>query len=133
MSASRQLNLPPTEVKAVNHVLNRFQVAPVKSVNWLRIARTARERAQLKLAAMAEMMGISEPLLSAQLSDHEDGKHLSMRRLGRVNDASFLREFALLLLEDLGLSVIVVTVEQKAALDRLQAASADYARVSAAR
>jgi hypothetical protein len=71
----------------------------------------------MKQSAMASYMGISTPLLSAQLSDMEPTKHLSIRRLMRITDPIFWQELALLILEDLGLSVIVVTPEDKAAVE----------------
>jgi hypothetical protein len=70
-------------------------------------------------------MGIGESLLSAQLSDHEE-KHLSLRRLSRVPDVGLWKEFALLLLEDLGFTVIVLDQDQASAFHQLQAASAKF-------
>lgn len=119
---SKQLSLGPMEVKPLNR-------SAVKSVNPLKCLREARVTVGLKLAAMASAMGISEPLLSAQLSDHDETKHLSLRRLGRVQDVGLWREFCLQMLEDCGFCVVIVTPDQKAALVDVQAACAAYARV----
>lgn len=123
-----QRNLPPMLVNPVSPVAAKVAV---KRLNPLNLVRQAREKCGMKLASMADAMGISEPLLSAQLSEQEGTKHLSVRRMTGIEDVSFWREFALLILEDLGFTVVLVTPEQKSALTDLQAASAQYAKVSA--
>lgn len=120
---NHQLNLPPVEVTPVNRVA-------VKQVNPLRWVRTALTRCDLSQRWLAAAMGISEPLVSAQLSDHEPTKHLSLRHLGKVDEVGFWREFCLLALEDLGFTVVICTPEEKAALAGVQVACAHYARVS---
>ena len=120
---SVQINLPPTLVNPVNPSHGRVKV---KRLNPLNLVRRAREKCGMKLAAMAMSMGISEPLLSAQLSEQELTKHLSMRKLASVEDVNFWKEFALLILEDLGFSVVVMTPAEKSALAALQSASATY-------
>jgi hypothetical protein len=104
---SVQLNLPPTEVTTVNK-----RTPSVNRVNPLGWVREAILLSGLKQGAMAYAMGISEPLLSAQLSDHNEDKHLSLRRLSGVDDAGFWCEFALCILESFGKRVIVMTQEQ---------------------
>lgn len=102
--------------------------APVNSVNTLRWVRESLRKCGLSQTYLAAAMGISKPLVSAQLSDHEPDKHLSMRRLGHVDDVNFWREFALLILEDLGFSVVVMDEDQRAAWHQLQVAQANYQR-----
>jgi hypothetical protein len=104
---SVQLNLPPTEVTTVNK-----RPTAVNRVNPLGWVREAILLSGLKQGAMAYAMGISEPLLSAQLSDHNEDKHLSLRRLARVDEAGFWCELALCILESFGKHVIVMTQEQ---------------------
>lgn len=140
MAPSVQLNLPPAEVQKVNQPSRMVNyatdgrltptIAPVKRVNLLRITREAIKRAHLSQTWFASALGISEPLVSAQLSDHAEDKHLSMRRMGRIDEAGFWREFLMLLAEDIGLTVVVLDAEQKQALTNLQTASAEWARVS---
>ena len=54
-----------------------------------------------------------------------------MRKMSRVDDVVYWREFLDLLAEDLGYEVIVVTPEQKQAIRELIAASANLQRVNA--
>lgn len=135
MSRHHQLYMPPTLVEPLPRELNRLPESPVKTsverFNPLKCVRTTLDRLHLSQRWFAATLGISEQLVSAQLSDHNDDKHLSLRRLGRVEDVSFWKEFFLLGLEDLGFCVVLVTPEQKAALVSLQAASAHYTKVSA--
>jgi hypothetical protein len=104
---SVQLNLPPTLVTTVNK-----RPPSVNRVNPLAWVREAILLSRLSQGYVAAAMGISEPLLSAQLSDHNDDKHLSLRRLARVDEAGFWCEFALCILESFGKHVIVMTQEQ---------------------
>lgn len=124
-----QRNLPPMEVEALYR--ERLSTAPlsVKAPNLLSVTRRALVAAKLSNRWLAHIFGCSEQLVSAQLSDHTD-KHLSMRKLSRIDDAGFWREFLMLLGEDLGLEVIVVTAEQKQAMRDLVAASANLQRVN---
>lgn len=126
-----QLNLPPQEVEPLNPKRLSAQPASVKAPNLLRITRAALAKSSLSNRWLAHMFGCSEQLVSAQLSDHSDDKHLSMRKLSRVDDAGFWREFLMLLAEDLGLRVIVVTPEQDQALRDVVAASANLQRANA--
>lgn len=134
MPARVQLNLPPTEVHPVSRTVNRPSLPPVtrpvNGLNPLRWVREALSRARLSQGYLAAAMGISEPLISAQLSEHAPGKHLSMRRLGRVQDTGFWREFALLILEDLGLAVVVMDRDQYQAYQHLATAALHYTHVT---
>ena len=123
-ATSFQLNLPPVEVKAINRKEGESAI-PVLSM-----VRRARELCGLKQASMAAYMGISEPLLSAQLSDADTDKHLSLRRLSRVTVRDFWALFALLLIEDCGLSVQVLTPQERDALLDMHSAITRYAQVS---
>ncbi len=125
-ATSFQLNLPPLEVTPLNR--REGESFPI-----LRLARQARERCGLKQAAMAAYMGISEPLLSAQFSELEIDKHLSLRRLGRVTVHEFWREFAFGILSALGLTVVVVSGAEREALADLQVAISRYVRASQGR
>lgn len=131
MRSSIQLNLPPQEVEPINS--NRFSTKPetVSAPNLLKITRLAMERRRLSNRWLAHVFGCSEQLVGAQLSDHNEDKHLSMRKLSRVDDAGFWREFLMLLAEDLGLHIIVVTPEQHQAIRDVVAASANLQRVNA--
>jgi hypothetical protein len=120
---SVQLNLPPTEVTTVNK-----RTPSVNRVNPLGWVREAILLSGLKQGAMAYAMGISEPLLSAQLSDHNEDKHLSLRRLSGVDDAGFWCEFALCILESFGKHVIVMTQEQYEVHMAMVAALVDSAK-----
>lgn len=134
MSASRQLNLPPTKVEPINQSAGKRLSTPerlVKPVNLLSITRRALVKCSLSQRWFAAVLGVSEQLASAQLADDRDDKHLSMRRLGRIEEPGFWREFLMLLAEDLGLTVVVLDAEQKQAAVDLQIASANYARVMA--
>jgi len=126
-----QLALGPMEVEPLNPKRLSTQPAAVKSPNLLRITRQALANAQLSNRWLAHIFGCSEQLISAQLSDLAEDKHLSARKLGRVDDAGFWREFLYLLAEDLGLRVIVVTPEQHQAIRDVVAASANLQRVNA--
>jgi hypothetical protein len=96
----------------------------------LRITRAALERCNLSKRWVAEhVLHCSEQLAGKQLSDDNEDKHLSMRKMSRLEDAGFWREFLYLLAEDLGLDIVVVTREQRAALQTVVAASADLQRV----
>jgi transcriptional regulator with XRE-family HTH domain len=135
MQRHHQLRIPPMEVQAVNPPVNRSSAAavnsPVKTVNPLRWVREALKRARLSQTYFASALGISEPLVSAQLSEHNPDKHLSLRRMGGVDDVSFWREFCLLCLEDLGFRVVIMTPEQYEAHEHLVASANQYARASA--
>lgn len=131
MGASVQLNLPPAEVEPLNRERFSTQPARVCSVNLLRITRLALERSGLKKRWLAALFGVSEQLVGAQLSDDHDDRHLSMRKMGRVQEFGFWREFLYLLAEDLGLVIIIVTPEQKQAIREVLAASANLQRVNA--
>lgn len=135
MARHHQLTIGPLEVPSVNREVNRSQAAPVnqtvKTVNPLGWVRESLNRTRLSQTYLAAAMGISEPLVSAQLSEHNVDKHLSMRRLGRVEDVGFWKEFALLILEDLGFHVVVMNHAQYEAHGRMVAAANDYARVNA--
>jgi hypothetical protein len=123
---SVQLNLPPLEVTSVH---NR---RPVKGINPLFWVREAIIRARLSQTYMAAAMGISEALLSAQLSDHNEDKHLSMRRLGGVDDAGFWCSVALCILESFGKHAIVMTEQQYEIHMAMVAAMVDTARYHSA-
>jgi transcriptional regulator with XRE-family HTH domain len=130
-----QLHIPPMEVHSVNREVNRTSAAPVNSpvnaVNPLRWAREALRRAGLSQTYFAAALGISEPLVSAQLSEHNTDKHLSLRRMRGVQEVSYWKEFFLLGLEDLGFRVVVMTQEQYEAHEHLVASANQYARVAA--
>jgi transcriptional regulator with XRE-family HTH domain len=133
---NHQLNLPPAEVEPINRQAKATPrnltgdsenlTAAAKLINPLRWLRLARERAKLSQRYLASRMEISEQLLSAQLSDHEPDKHLSLRRLGRVPDRELWKEFFLLGLEDLGFKVVVMEPEQFEARNELQRAVVNY-------
>lgn len=130
--SNNQLNLPPQEVEPLNRKrlsTQPAQLLSVKAPNLLSVTRRALANASLSNRWLAHIFGCSEQLVSAQLSDHSD-KHLSMRKLSRIDDAGFWREFLMLLAEDLGLEVIVVTPEQRAAIREVVAASANLQRVN---
>jgi hypothetical protein len=139
MSPSIQFNLPPALVEPLNRPVEpinrpsekRFNSSTklAKPVNLLRIVRTALDRCSLSNRWFAAVIGVSEQLSSSQLQDDRDDKHLSMRRMGRIDEVSFWREFLLLLAEDIGLCVVVLDEEQHAALTSLQNSSATFARV----
>jgi hypothetical protein len=120
---SVQLNLPPLEVTSVNK-----RTPSVNRVNPLTWVREAILLSRLSQGYVAAAMGISEPLLSAQLSDHNDDKHLSLRRLAGVDDARFWCEFALCILESFGKHVIVMTQEQYEVHMAMVAALVDAAK-----
>lgn len=132
MSSPRsvQIPLPPALVQPVNPGVNRSAAQPVKRVNPLAWVRGALLRTQSPQRWLAAVLDISEPLLSAQLSDHNADKHLSLRRLGRVEDVSFWKEFFLLGLEDLGFHVVVMDDAQYEAHQQLTASAVTYARTS---
>jgi hypothetical protein len=131
MSPIAQLNLPPTTVVSVNRSQPFGQPKQVVAVNLLRIVRQALVKSSLSQDWLSALFGCSKQLISAQLSDEQDEKHLSMRKMGRIDDAGFWKEFLLLLAEDLGLEVMVVTPEQKQAIRDVMAASANLQRVNA--
>jgi hypothetical protein len=131
MSPIAQLNLPPTTVVSVNRSQPFGQPKQVVAVNLLRIVRQALVNSSLSQDWLSALFGCSKQLISAQLSDEQDEKHLSMRKMGRIDDAGFWKEFLLLLAEDLGLEVMVVTPEQKQAIRDVMAASANLQRVNA--
>jgi hypothetical protein len=122
---SVQLNLPPLEVTKVNRRL------PVHHVNPLSWVREAIIRARLSQGYMAAAMGISEPLLSAQLSDHNEDKHLSFRRLSGVDDAGFWCALALCILESFGRRAVVMTEQQYEIHMAMVAALVDTAKYHA--
>jgi hypothetical protein len=130
MSSPRsvQIPLPPALVQSVNPGVNRSGAGAVKRVNPLAWVRGALVRSQLPQRWLAAVLDISEPLLSAQLSDHNTEKHLSLRRMGRIEDASFWKEFFLLGLEDLGFHVVVMDEAQYEAHQQLTASAVTYAR-----
>lgn len=136
MRHSLQRPLPPMEVQPITPRVNRTQGETVKSVgkavNPLRWLREALRRAHLSQTYLASAMGISEPLLSAQLSEHNTDKHLSLRRLAGAEDVTLWKEFCLLALEDLGFHVVVMDVEEYEAHQQLRAASLNYARTASA-
>lgn len=127
LARHHQLNLPPVEVQPVN----RSQGKTVKSINLLKITRQALTKNGLSSRWLSSLFGCSEALISAQLSDHHEEKHLSMRKMGRIEESGFWTEFLMLLAEDLGLEVIVVTPEQKQAIRDVVSASANLQRVNA--
>jgi hypothetical protein len=120
---SVQLTLGPMEVTTVNK-----PKLPVKNINPLAWVREAILLSRLSQGYMAAAMGISEPLLSAQLSDHNTDKHLSLRRLSRVDDEGFWCELALSILECFGKRAVVMTEEQYEIHMAMVAALADTAR-----
>jgi len=134
MRPHHQLHIPPMEVEPLYRSVGQT-VKPaartVKSVNLLKITRQALEKSHLKHRWLASLFGCSEQLISAQLSDHAEDKHLSMRKMGRIEELGFWREFLHLLAEDLGYDVLVVTPDQKQAIRDLLAASANLQRVNA--
>jgi hypothetical protein len=97
-------------------------------VNPLSWVREAIIRARLSQGYMAAAMGISEPLLSAQLSDHNEDKHLSFRRLSGVDDAGFWCALALCILESFGKRAVVMTEQQYEIHMAMVAALVDTAR-----
>lgn len=131
MRSHHQLNLPATLVESINPSIVAATVpstAPVDFINPLRWVREAIAKCGLSQRYMAAAMGISEQLFSIQVLGRTDDKHLSMRRLGHVDDVNFWREFALLILEDLGFTVVVMDQDQRAAWHQLQVAQANYQR-----
>jgi hypothetical protein len=138
---NHQLNLPPAEVEPVNRQAKAnlrdstapagYSTAPVEAINPLRWVRQSIAKVGLSQRYMACAMGISEQLFSIQVLGQVDDKHLSLRRLGKVDDVNFWREFALLILEDLGFQVVVMDQEQHAAWKQLQVAQANWQRESA--
>jgi hypothetical protein len=125
---SLQLNLPPMPVEALNPKRFSSSTAPLRTPNLLKVTRTALDKCDLKKRWLAALFGCSEQLIGAQLSDDQPEKHLSMRKMGRIDDAGFWREFLYLLAEDLGPEVVIVTPEQREAQTQLTAAAANYVR-----
>jgi hypothetical protein len=113
MSRSVQLNLPPLEVQRLNQpVVNQAMAAQAKldiaPVRWFREAAHLADCSQTYLASA---FGISEALLSAQLSEQPD-KHLSLHRAAGVKDVDFWCYFALRILHGIGLCAVVMNAVQ---------------------
>jgi hypothetical protein len=97
MKPSVQMPLPVMEVNSVN----RDGLTPVNSVNrereWLGLVPRAMEIAGVTRQEYAGYVGVSEQLLSMQLSAVEN-KHLSFRRMWRTPSA-LMQELVLLIID----------------------------------
>lgn len=122
MSASKQLGLGPMALQT----LSGSPESARKFVNPTALACRAFAKAGISSKAAAVDMGISPSLFSRQFSETSE-EHPSLKRMGGLS-REFWREFALLLCEDLGLSVAGPDTERHALADVLQAC-AHYVRV----
>jgi hypothetical protein len=113
MSRSVQLNLPPLEVQRLNQpVVNQAMASHVKpDINPLKWFREAAHLAECSQTYLASAVGVSEALLSAQLSGQQD-KHLSLKRAAGIEDVDFWCYFALRILHGIGLYAVVMTAVQ---------------------
>lgn len=122
MKASRQLALGPMALPTVSAPSETVR----KSVNPVALAMRALGKAGIQSKSAASDMGISPSLFSRQFNESSE-EHPSLKRMGLL-PREFWREFALLLCEDLGLSVNGPDVERHALADVLEAC-ASYVRV----
>lgn len=122
MSSIVQRNLPPMEVQR----LSGSSESARKSVNPVLLATRALGKAGIASKSAASDMGISPSLFSRQFNVATE-EHPSLKRMGLL-PREFWREFALLLCEDLGLTVNGPDVERHALADVLEAC-ASYVRV----
>jgi hypothetical protein len=122
MGASVQLGIGPMELKRVS----AQPETPRNSVNPVALAVRAMGKAGLPAKVAAADMEISASLFSRQFNEATD-EHPSLKRMAGL-PREFWREFALLLCEDLGLSVNGPDVERHALADVL-ASCAHYVRV----
>jgi hypothetical protein len=121
-TASRQLSLGPMALPSVSGAPETVR----KSVNPTGLASRALAKAGIQSKQAAADMGISPSLFSRQFNEASE-EHPSLKRMGSL-PREFWREFALLLCEDLGLSVNGPDVERHALADVLQSC-ATYVRV----
>jgi hypothetical protein len=124
MNASIQLNLPPAEVKT----LSREQESAAKKVDGVALMHRAILDVERSQKAGASVLGISEALFSQQFSWNYPDKHPSLKRISDGASRVLWRRFAILLCEELGLS-IAGPDEERHALADVADAMARYLRV----
>lgn len=123
-AAVRQIeavNPPPVSTKPSGPV-------NLHSVTRRAMQRASTDRERLTNRWLAAVCDSSEQAIGQQLADDLD-KNLPTRKMQRIRETGFWREFALLILEDLGLDAYVLEAEQRDAQYALLAAAAQYTRV----
>jgi hypothetical protein len=111
MKASRQQTLPPMELKPVKTGLDRRSEQRSTEVqtfvhterDWRGLVETARVKAGYSHKAMAADLGITAPLLTAQLAG-EPKNHLSLWRM-RGLSREFWQEFVVLIVRFYDLTI----------------------------
>jgi hypothetical protein len=124
MAPSFQLNLPPSEVQT----LSREQESAGKKVDAVTMMRTALVDTEGTQVASALTLGIGESAFSQQFSWNNPDKHPSLKKLSDRASRATWRRFAVLLCDELGLS-IAGPDEERLALADVAEAMVRYLRV----
>jgi hypothetical protein len=103
MKVSRQLNLPPSEVKPLQSRYEDRSEELQTDAEWRGLVETARQKSGYSMKAMAMDLGITAPLLTAQLAG-EPKNHLSLWRM-RGLSREFWQEFVVLIVRFYDLTI----------------------------
>lgn len=132
MKASRQLTLGPMPLQEIASPMasagNSIATADDRSVNVCDLSLMAFQRIGLDAQQAAGKLGMTPPQFTKAFGNNWPEHNPVMKRMGAKAGRRFWREFALLLCEDLGLSVNGPDVERHALADVLEAC-ASYVRV----